>query len=168
MGRVLFAGDLGLLSYAGQIGAHVRPLDQAPAPGGPHGSELLFGIAAGPRIPLPAWRQVVLAVGPEVFGATAFASPFGSTDTAVEGLLSGRVEGTADDGAQMRVKVGVGAGLDARFGAPAWRAVVAVELFDHASDRDHDGVTDSRDACPDVPGVRRKDPKDNGCPPPPP
>jgi outer membrane protein OmpA-like peptidoglycan-associated protein len=33
-------------------------------------------------------------------------------------------------------------------------------------DRDHDGIPDSVDACPDVPGVASKDPKLNGCPPP--
>ncbi|MDB5215531.1 MAG: outer membrane protein OmpA, partial [Myxococcaceae bacterium] len=34
-------------------------------------------------------------------------------------------------------------------------------------DRDGDGIIDSEDACPDVPGVRTNDPKTNGCPPPP-
>jgi outer membrane protein OmpA-like peptidoglycan-associated protein len=34
-----------------------------------------------------------------------------------------------------------------------------------APDRDHDGVPDAEDACPDVPGVRSDDPKTNGCPP---
>lgn len=32
-------------------------------------------------------------------------------------------------------------------------------------DRDHDGVPDAEDACPDVPGVRTDDAKTNGCPP---
>ena len=32
-------------------------------------------------------------------------------------------------------------------------------------DRDHDGIPDAEDACPDVPGVRTDDPKTNGCPP---
>ncbi len=32
------------------------------------------------------------------------------------------------------------------------------------TDRDHDGVFDDEDACPDVPGVRTNDPKTNGCP----
>jgi outer membrane protein OmpA-like peptidoglycan-associated protein len=36
------------------------------------------------------------------------------------------------------------------------------------TDRDHDGVFDDEDACPDVPGVRTTDPKTNGCPPAPP
>jgi OOP family OmpA-OmpF porin len=32
-------------------------------------------------------------------------------------------------------------------------------------DRDSDGVPDTEDACPDVPGVHTEDPKTNGCPP---
>jgi outer membrane protein OmpA-like peptidoglycan-associated protein len=32
-------------------------------------------------------------------------------------------------------------------------------------DRDHDGVPDGEDACPDVPGPHTDDPKTNGCPP---
>jgi outer membrane protein OmpA-like peptidoglycan-associated protein len=32
-------------------------------------------------------------------------------------------------------------------------------------DRDHDGILDADDACPDVPGVKTDDPKTNGCPP---
>src|SRR5581483_4483990 len=52
MFRVLAAGDVGLLKYAAQIGVHVRPLDDYPIPDSPRGSELLFGIAAGPRFRL--------------------------------------------------------------------------------------------------------------------
>jgi OmpA-OmpF porin, OOP family len=31
-------------------------------------------------------------------------------------------------------------------------------------DRDHDGIPDGEDACPDVPGVKTEDPHTNGCP----
>jgi hypothetical protein len=165
MGRLLFAGDVGALSYAGQVGVHVRPLDESPTPGGPQGSELLFGVAAGPKFSVGKTNAMSLVVGPEVFGETAFRSFFGSSATGVEGLLTGRIEGTANDGGQIRVKFGAGAGLDARFGAPEWRMVLAVELFDHHSDRDGDGVSDAKDACPNVPGAKTKDPKTNGCPP---
>jgi OOP family OmpA-OmpF porin len=33
------------------------------------------------------------------------------------------------------------------------------------ADRDHDGIADDADACPDVPGIKTEDPKTNGCPP---
>jgi hypothetical protein len=133
MGRLLFAGDVGRFGYAGQLGVHVRPLDAAPTPGSPQGSELLFGAAAGPRLAVGRGDAMALVVGPEVFGETALRSFFGSNATGVEGMLSGRLEGRADDGPQLRVKAGVGGGLDARFGAPEWRMVIGVELFDRGA-----------------------------------
>jgi hypothetical protein len=89
----------------------------------------------------------------------------GSKGTALEGLLAGRVEGVTDKGPQLRVKLGAGPGIDQWFGAPAWRIVFAIELFDHIADRDKDGIPDSKDACPDRPGVKSADATTNGCPP---
>lgn len=164
MGRALFAGDIGRFTYAGQLGVHIRPRDDSPAAGGPQGSELLFGVAAGARFFEGPSQKIALVVGPELYGETAFRSFFGTGATGVEALMTARAEGTADDGGQVRVKLGAGGGLDARFGAPEWRTVLAIELFDHHGDRDGDGVSDSKDACPDAPGVKAKDPKANGCP----
>jgi hypothetical protein len=129
MVRALFAGDAGMLSYAAQVGAHFRPLDDAPAPGSPKGSELLFGTAAGIRFPFHGAPDASLIVGPEVFGASAVRSLFSSSATECEGLFSGRYQVRLARG-QFRVKLGVGAGLDPRFGAPEWRTVFAVELSD--------------------------------------
>jgi hypothetical protein len=127
MFRVLFAGDAGRWMYAGQLGLHLRPLNDSPAPGSPDGSELLFGAAAGPKFLMGHWAVIV---GPEVYGETALQPFFGGTTTGLEALLTGRLEGTGDGG-QLRVKVGAGGGLDPNFGAPEWRIVVAVELFAH-------------------------------------
>jgi hypothetical protein len=133
MGRLLFAGDVGAFTYAGQVGVHVRPLDETPTPGGPQGSELLFGAAAGARLPLgSAPGAPAVVIGPEVYGESAFRSLFGSTSTGLEALLTSRIEGTADDGGQLRVKLGSGGGLDPQFGAPEWRFVIGIELFDHS------------------------------------
>jgi hypothetical protein len=134
MGRVLFAGDVGALTYAGHVGIHIRPRDDAPIPG-PQGSEFLFGAAAGARIPVFGAGREALVVGPEVYGATALRSMFGTTSTAFEALLSARLEGTADDGPQLRFKLGPGVGLDQHFGAPEWRLVVGIEVFDHVRPR---------------------------------
>jgi hypothetical protein len=126
MFRALFAGDLGAYRYAGQLGFHLRPLNQAPIPDAPEGNELLFGGAFGRSFALgDRWIAVV---GPEILGETAFTSFFGSTTTGLEALLTGRFEGTGN-GAQARVKVGLGVGIVPQFGVPDWRAVVAVELF---------------------------------------
>jgi hypothetical protein len=131
IGRVLVAGDIGPFTYAGQVGVHVRPLDDSPVPGSPQGSELLFGGAGGMRRALCGACDLVLVVGPEFFGATAFRSAFGANTTALEGLLSGRLEGTRDDVPQLRFKLGLGAGINPHFGAPDARLVLGIELFGH-------------------------------------
>jgi hypothetical protein len=131
MVRVLFAGDEGPFTYAGQLGVHLRPLDDSPVPGTPRGRELLFGAAGGAKLPVGKSGGMTLIIGPEVFGATAFQSFFGSDSTALEGLFTARVEGTAENRAQVRVKLGVGAGINQQFGAPEWRIVCGVEIFNH-------------------------------------
>jgi hypothetical protein len=127
MVRFLAAGDVGRFSYAGQLGLHVRPRDDSPVPGSPSGNELLFGLGAGRRFRVgTGWA---LVVGPEVYGETAVRSFFAGA-TGVEGLLTGRLEGTGD-GRRLRLKVGVGRGLDAHFGAPEWRVVFGAEVSGH-------------------------------------
>jgi hypothetical protein len=121
--RIFAAGDFRFITWAAQLGVHIRPLDDTSIPDGPRGNELLYGAAAGAQLPvLQHWRVVV---GPEIFGATAFTD--GST--ALEALLSGRIEGTRAGRAQLRVKLGIGGGLVQRFGAPELRFVVGVEMF---------------------------------------
>jgi hypothetical protein len=137
MGRVLFAGDVGHFSYAGQLGAHIRPLNESPAPAGPRGSELLFGAAGGLKIPIGSNGSAAAVIGPEVFGETAFNSFFGSSATGVEGLLTAHIESSDDRGSLLRFKLGAGGGLDAHFGAPEWRVVCAIEVSDQLTH--HDG-----------------------------
>jgi hypothetical protein len=131
MVRVLAAGDAGRFSYAGQLGLHVRPLDESPAPGSPSGNELLFGVSAGRRFSVGTGWAVV--IGPEVYGETAFRSLFGGGATGVEGLLTGRFE-RPGEGRRVRLKLGVGRGLDANFGAPEWRVVFGAEVSGHHDD----------------------------------
>jgi hypothetical protein len=134
MGRVLFAGNVGLLTYAGQLGVHIRPLDDSPAPGSPQGSELLFGVAAGPKLATGGNGAAVVVLGPEIYGETAFRSFLGTTATGVEGLLTARIEAARGDGTRLRVKWGTGGGINPHFGAPEWRAVFALEVFEYDMD----------------------------------
>jgi hypothetical protein len=127
--RALLAGDIGRFTYAGHVGVHIRPLDDGPTPGSPNGSEFLFGVAGGARLRMGQNGGVTAVLGPEVFGETAFRTGA----TGIEGLLTGRLEWTGS-GPNVRVRVGVGAGLDPQFGAPDWRIVVGVELFGHAQE----------------------------------
>jgi hypothetical protein len=128
MFRVLAAGDVGVLKYAAQIGVHVRPLDDYPIPGSPRGSELLFGVAAGPRFRLDDASRTWLTVGAEVFGQTAFRTPLDQDATGVEALLSTRIEALRGEGSVIRLKLGVGPGIDPHFGSPEWRVVAGIEL----------------------------------------
>ena len=126
MFRFLAAGDAGAYSYAGQLGVHVRPLNDAPVPGSPNGSEFLYGISGGRRFAGPTgWRFVA---GPEIYGETAF-HQFFSGETGTEALLTGRLEQIGER--NLRIKLGVGHALVQNFGAAQWRVVFGVELFGH-------------------------------------
>jgi hypothetical protein len=127
MGRLLFAGDEGIFTYAGQAGVHIRPLNDFPIPGSPQGNEFLFGIAGGVKIPVGPAKQLV--VGPEIYGASAFRSFMQAAETDKEWLISTRLEGTGNSGRQTRVKLGVGGGINPQFGAPKLRVVLAIEFF---------------------------------------
>ena len=119
---------MGHFTYAAHLGVHIRPLDDA-GPGAPKGSELLFGGAVGARLALGERKSWALIFGPEIFGASAFRLFFGRSTTALEGLLSARVEGRYGDKVRLRVKLGVGTGLYQHFGAPDWRVVAGIELW---------------------------------------
>jgi OOP family OmpA-OmpF porin len=164
--RLMLAGELGAFVWAAQLGAMAR--------GGAR-SELTASAAAGLRLA----RDVV--VGPELIASTAFDDAFATTTTPVEALLGAHwlIDGTA------RIGGGLGAGLTDGTGAPAWRAVFALEWSPEVPrarlrrrdgtelgqkrapllDADHDHVPDEVDACPTVPGIVTHDPKTNGCPP---
>jgi len=133
MVRALGAGDAGRLSYATQVGVHVRPLDDGGVPGSARGSELLLGAAAGAQFALGSRGRWALILGPEIYAASALGSLFGSSTTALEGILSTRVEGTQRKGRQLRIRLGAGAGLKSEFGAPKARFVLAVEYFNRDS-----------------------------------
>jgi hypothetical protein len=127
MFRFLAAGDAGKFRYAGQLGVHVRTLNDAPVPGSPNGSEFLYGISGGRRFAEPNGWAVV--AGPEIFGETAFRTFFGG-ETGTEALLTGRFEHTGT-GRNLRIKLGVGHALVQNFGPAQWRIVFGVEIFGH-------------------------------------
>jgi hypothetical protein len=131
------AGDVRNFAYSGQIGLHIRPLNESSLPAGPNGNEFLFGIGAGRKIPVHQRWEVF--VGPEFFGETAVHSFFHEEKTGVEGLLTGRLERTGDS-VNLRLKLGIGHGIVQHFGAPQWRLVFSAELFGH-----HTAGTNSAD-----------------------
>ncbi|HEX3344754.1 MAG TPA: porin, partial [Polyangiaceae bacterium] len=157
--RVLVAGQVGWFAYAAQLGFHYRGLDTTIA-GASVGSNVLFGASGGVRA-----LDGKLLVGPELYGSTGVTSTVFSTKTTPVELLLG---GHYLIGSSVRVGAGIAPGLTRAYGEPSVRYLASVEwVSSHAPppDRDHDGIVDDEDACPDVPGVRTDDPKTNGCPP---
>jgi len=159
--RVLVAGQIGWFEYAAHLGFHYRGLDTTIA-GASVGSDVLFGVSGGVRA-----LDGKLVVGPELYGSTGVTgSVFATQTTPVELLLGGHYL----IGSSVRVGAGIAPGLTRAYGEPAVRYLASVEWVSSPPtapppDRDHDGILDADDACPDVPGVRTDDPKTNGCPP---
>lgn len=189
--RLLAAGDLGALAYAGRVGVQLRPHD-AEFAGTELGHELTFGVAAGLRL-----FDRALLLGPELTGASLFGG--GEGGTPIELLLGGKLRLAR----QFRLGAAAGPGLTQGFGSPALRVVTSLEwaptlavdrdldgdglrdLDDRcpsrpagatpdparpgcpARDRDLDGIPDHEDACPEVPGVSSPAPTEHGCPAPP-
>ena len=166
--RLMIAGDAGKLTYAAHLGFGFRARDEAFA-GSQLGSELIYAASVGARL-----ADERLVVGPELYGSTVVTdsdSFFGRPTSPLEMLLGGHYRATP----AWRFGAGAGPGLTRAFGSPSLRVLATlewVEPFEEPpvpqapapKDRDGDGVLDSEDACPDVPGVRTSDPATNGCP----
>ena len=160
--HMLMAGEAGIFVYAGNIGFMIRGLDGAMIAGSPIGNELIFGASAGIRV---ADRK--LLIGPEIYGSTVVSSGdafFAKQSTPVEAILGAHYT----IGSDWRIGAGGGPGLTRGYGSPEVRVLASIEwtpaYTPPPSDRDGDGIVDSEDACPDVPGVRTNDPATNGCP----
>ena len=122
------------------------------------GSMFLWG--AGVGVLLLENRQ--LQLGTELGGAFTFADI--DTHTTNLELLAHARYGISRE---LEVGAGAGPGLAGGIGTPDVRAVVSMSYAPQSkgtADRDHDGIPDSADACPDVPGDADADPKKNGCP----
>ena len=174
---LVLSGEGDSFAYAVTAGADVRSKDTIASTNTTLGSRLTFGGAVGLLL---ADRQ--LQIGPEVYGTTVMTGSdrFERATTNVEGILGLR----ARLGAWV-LGAGAGPGITRGLGTPTVRGVLSVAYVPvpekplppkplpprrpaPPSDKDKDGIPDSIDACPDVPGVRSTDPTKNGCPPPPP
>lgn len=157
--RAQVAGVLGPLAYAARLGVVFRSPKASVFADVPIDHELTYGASAGGR--LLGGRVVV---GPELFGTTTVSKAFKTRTSPLEILLGGHA--TFGD---FRAGVGVGTGLVAGYGSPAFRALASLEWAPGpVLDTDGDGVLDDVDACPTQAGDASSDPKKNGCPPPPP
>jgi outer membrane protein OmpA-like peptidoglycan-associated protein len=157
MPRLMLAGDIGPFAYSARAAVSYRGQNETLG-GVPVGSEVFFAATSGVWV---ANRKLLL--GPELWGSTVIekGGAFKKATTPFE-LLFGLHVRPKD----WRFGVGAGPGLNRGLGAPTFRLVASVEWAPEPkpADRDHDGVIDPEDACPDIPGPRSNDPKMNGCP----
>jgi OmpA-OmpF porin, OOP family len=167
--RLLLGGDIGNLVYAAKLGVLYRANDTG-FNGSPKGTEAVVAAAIGYRS-----DDGKLVLGPELFGSTVVSDAdgfFSKRETPFELLLGAHYKVTDD----VRLGGGVGPGLTRGFGSPQFRGLLSLEWAPEPkkeplvlrppapADRDHDGIIDDQDACPDEPGVKNDDPKKNGCP----
>jgi outer membrane protein OmpA-like peptidoglycan-associated protein len=174
MPMLVFSGETPFLAYGATVGADIR--GQTDYAGTSLGTQLVFGAAVGVLL-----ADGILQIGPEVYGSTLMvgSDKFGRATTNMEGILGLRARlGDFVLGA------GAGPGFTHGIGTPVLRALLSVAYAPEPAkpapppppvhkkkkpaDRDHDGIPDKNDACPDEPGVASEDPAKNGCPPPPP
>ncbi len=165
--RLMLAGELGPFVYAARAGVQYRAND-AGFDGAATGSEVFGTAAAGLRI-----ADERLVIGPELYGSTNVTNgdSFFARRTSPFEVLFGAHYMPVDG---LRLGLGIGPGLTRGLGAPQFRGLLALEWAPpiekeqraaEPGDRDHDGILDDADACPDVAGVATNDPKTNGCPP---
>jgi outer membrane protein OmpA-like peptidoglycan-associated protein len=162
--RALLAGQVGPFVYAGRFEIMVRK-DQRFL-GKDSGTAAFVGAAAGLKLG-------GLVIGPELMATTVLQSDaFEKTTTPAELIFGGHY--LTND---VRFGLGVGPGLSRGVGAPDVRVLGNLEWAPQPEaekpppppavvdpDRDHDGVPNASDACPDQTGVSDPDPKKNGCP----
>jgi outer membrane protein OmpA-like peptidoglycan-associated protein len=158
MPQLILSGEAGMLAYAVQGGIVVRK--NRVVLGTKVRNEAAFGAAVGLLL-----ADKKLTIGPEFYGTTTFANAFDRDAVNAEAIL----------GARYRVGPvvlggGVGPGLTRGLGTPTLRALLSVTVAPEPEaplvrlDRDHDGIFDEEDACPDTAGLKSPDPGLNGCP----
>lgn len=149
------------LRFLAQVGARLRSNDEAYLT--PVGSEFLMRGAAIYKLNFGAPRYFPRQLIGEVDSATLFSSMFDGDTTAAEWRVGARFCPVG----HLTATVGGGGGLSRGYGTPFARANLGVGWDPRAcavpdGDRDGDGIPDSEDECPTVPGVWEH----RGCPPP--
>ena len=155
---LVFNGETDSLVYSANAGLALR--SQRSFANTQMGTQLDFG--AGVAL-LLADRK--LQIGPELYGRTVTKDAFGRDDTNLEGVLGAKYRLSA-----WVLGAGAGPGFARGIGTPTARVVASItwaplaEPAQAPADRDHDGILDVDDACPDTAGITSKHAELNGCP----
>jgi outer membrane protein OmpA-like peptidoglycan-associated protein len=162
--QLLVGGRFEHFVYSASLGATVR------AGARPH----TFDAHAGAALVL---GESFFQIGPELSLAAPFTKDVVAQTADTQISVKSPVAAELLLGAKLRILksfvigAGAGPGLTNGWGTPVFFAVGSLGYEPlppkktAAPDTDKDGIADSEDACPTVPGVKSDDPKKNGCPP---
>ena len=163
--KLVLAGYGRRIRWSALVGFLYRPtavLGQTMDPDGRTvGSELQVGGLVN-----YADKERRFAIGPELFLSTVVTEkPFSRNYTSFELLFAGHY----NIAGQVQLGAAVGFGALRQPGTPDARALLRlayapIRKAPKPSDRDHDGVTDAEDLCPDEPAGSKPDPSRPGCP----
>ncbi len=166
--RIELAGATKYVEWAARGGVMFRTEDD-PIAGHKRGDAVVFGASVGYR-----GLDGKLVVGPEIYGSTSFTFA-SAANTPVEALASIHYLFAPE----WRAGFGIGPGFGSGLGVPLLRTVFSIEFASAAHapepkrivpryrgphDKDHDGIPDVLDACPDMAGPATDDAATNGCP----
>jgi outer membrane protein OmpA-like peptidoglycan-associated protein len=157
--RGIAEGQLGSFLYGANLRAVFRESvtvgENTTSPNTSVGSEFRYGVAAGYNV------TPVFVVFAEGFGATGFSSAPGSNSLEIDGALR-----WVPKSAPISLTGGAGPDILTGAGVPAWRVFLGLMYAAGSHDRDHDGISDDVDRCPDEGGDVIRDPKSPryGCP----
>lgn len=172
---LVLAGENDILAYALNAGVNLQKSADLAGGVASIGSQMVFGGALGFLL---ADRKIQL--GPEIYGTTLMVGDqkFKKATTNIEGIVGLRARLS-----DFVLGAGAGPGFTRGAGTPAVRVLLSVAYAPgpvpppppppppvkkkKPADRDHDGIYDRDDACPDEPGVPNDDPTKHGCPIPP-
>ena len=145
----------GPVLVAARVGYMFRK-DDLPRFGGVEPSSEANGVLAA------GYRGGPLVVGPELHGSTILKSAFDRRSSPVEVLAGAHFTLGA-----LVLGAGVGTAVVTGLGSARVRGALSIEwtpIADVPHDRDHDGVMDADDMCPDVPGPANGQVGTRGCP----
>ncbi len=167
--HVNVAGDVDMFTYSARAGYLYRGIsgDQQSYVLTPIGNEITWGASAGVKV-----LDGNLILGPEIMGS--FAVNNGPTITNKAYVPGSLLIGGHYRAGDFVVGLAAGPGISHASGTAAFRTLASLEWAPlpgkeappppPEKDSDGDGIVDSKDACPAVPGVANNDPKKNGCP----
>lgn len=101
----------------------------------------------------------IFELGAEVNGAIGLVAQ-DTEELPLEGFLYGKINPSDE----WEISFGPGFGLVSGYGIPVARGFAGVRWTPTSHDQDHDGVTDEKDQCKDVPEDRDGDRDTDGCP----